>query len=242
MPEVRKRLPQEKSRESSSRRRESARCRRSGNVFLRKRAGVLIRRRESARCRNTQETSSPGTEQESSSESESASEPETQEPSSESGGTSESETQKPQWPQGHYLVRITDAAVKIPEGGRIYDGTDRIDITFHTQIDLIPEEKDGAGGEGEDSGPDEEVPGYQVSCSAHLEGADAGEQKVVCSFSLQTSHPEHVELDEATTHPDLKVKVRKAVLSVAIPDGTKRYGDPADLKHIRLRHDQDKSK
>ena len=73
--------------------------------------------------------------QESSSESESASESETQESSSEGGESPESETQKPQWPQGQYLVRITDAAVKLPDDGRIYDGTDRIEIIFHTQID-----------------------------------------------------------------------------------------------------------
>ncbi len=183
------------------------------------------------------ESASESETQESSSESESASESETQESSSENESESESETQKPQWPQGHYLVRITDAAVKLPDGGRIYDGTDRIDITFHTQIDRIPEEKNGTGGEGEDGAPEEEVPGYQVSCSARLEGADAGERKVVCSFSLQTSQPDHVKLDEATTHPDLKVKVEKAVLRVTIPNGTKRYGDPADLRHIRLRGD-----
>ncbi len=175
--------------------------------------------------------------QESSSESESASESETQESSSEGGESPESETQKPQWPQGQYLVRITDAAVKLPDDGRIYDGTDRIEIIFRTQIDRIREEKESADGGEEDSAPDEEVPSYQVSCSAHLEGADAGEQKVMCSFSLQTSYPEHVKLDEATIHPDLKVIVQKAVLRVTIPDGTKRYGDPADLKHIRFRED-----
>lgn len=149
-------------------------------------------------------------------------------------------TEKPPWPQGHYLVRITDAAVKVPEGGRVYDGTDRIDITFHTQITRIPEETGGEDlkdGKKQKTAADEEIPEYTVAYSAHLESADAGERKVVCGFSLQTSYPDHVKLDESTTSPDLRVQVKKAVLSVQLPDGTKRYGDPADMEHIRFEGD-----
>ena len=171
------------------------------------------------------ETASESETPDTSSGSEKESETGTQEPSSESGETPDSDAPQPEWPQGHYLVRITDAAVKLPEGGRIYDGTDRINVTFHTKIDREPQEKDE---------PEEEIPEYQVTCTSHLQGADAGEQKVVCAFTLQTSWPEHVKLDTTTIHPDLKVNVKKATLRVAISNGTKRYGDPADLKHIRL--------
>lgn len=170
----------------------------------------------------------PSSEGKTSSEQETSSEPET---------SSESGTEKPPWPQGHYLVRILNAAVLVPEGGRVYDGTDRIDITFDTQIIRTLENtggKDDSDEQTQENPPDEEIPEYHVIYNARLESADAGERKVVCSFSLQTSCPEHVKLDEATTHPDLSVTVKKAVLSVSLSDGTKRYGDPADVEHIHF--------
>ena len=33
-----------------------------------------------------------------------------------------------------YTVHIKNAAVRIPEGGRIYDGTDQIELTYETEI------------------------------------------------------------------------------------------------------------
>ena len=153
------------------------------------------------------------------------------EPSTEPG------TEKPQWPQGRYMVRIRDAAVRVPEGGRVYDGTDRIEVTFQTQIDRIPEStggKDDSDEQKQGETEEEETPEYHVACNARLESADAGERKVICSFVLQTSFPDHVKLDETTTDPDLRVTVKKAVLRVHLPDGTKRYGDPADPEHIHL--------
>lgn len=153
------------------------------------------------------------------------------------GPSSEPGTEKPPWPQGRYVVRIRDAAVRIPEGGRVYDGTDRIEVAFQTQIERIPESaggKDDTDEQEQEETSEEEIPEYHVACSAHLESPDAGERKVVCSFVLQTSYPDHVKLDETTTSPDLRVTVKKAVLRVHLPDGTKQYGDPADLEHIRL--------
>ena len=160
--------------------------------------------------------------------------------SPEPGGEPSTESEKPKWPQGYYVVRVTDIAAVIPDGGRIYDGTDRIELTFQTQISQIPKQtggKDSSDEQNEEDAQEEKVPEYHVAYSAHLESADAGERKVVCSFSLQTSVPEHVTLDEATIHPDLKVTVKKAVLSVNISDGTKRYGDSADLENIQFERD-----
>ena len=164
------------------------------------------------------------------------------EPSSENpqepGDEPSSESEKPKWPQGHYLVRVTDIAAVIPEGGRIYDGTDRIELTFQTQISRIPEltgGKDDTNGQEEESAPEEKIPEYHVEYSAHLESADAGERKVVYSFRLQTSFPEHVTMEAA--HPELTVTVKKAVLSIDISDGTKTYGDSADIENIRFDRD-----
>ena len=200
--------------------------------------------RESTSESESSSESELSSERESSSESEGSSGSESQmESESSSGSESQSEsekpaqpeTQKPEWPKGHYKVSITDVRVCLPEGGRVYDGTDRIEITFQTQIRMLPEETKDAG---EDSAKgavwNEKIPEYHVSGSAHLDSPDAGERKVLCSFSLQTDWPDHVILDEATTAPDLSVTVKKALLNVQISDGRKRYGEPADLKHIRM--------
>lgn len=191
----------------------------------------------------TASRSEPSSEAETGSRNETSSEAETvsqSESASETESSSQSEsspeTEKPERPH-HYLVRILNAAAVLPEGGRVYDGTDKIDLTFQTSIHQIPEEtggKDGMDEQEEESASEEKTPEYHVVCSARLESADAGERKVVCSFTLQTPSPEYVKLDETTTHPDLKVTVRKALLSVRIADGTKLYGDPADLEHIHF--------
>ena len=184
------------------------------------------------------------------------------------------ETQEQDGPRKHYVVSIHDAAVRIPEGGRIYDGTDRIAITFRTEIKALPEEtkaekeagneaendtkqsdtkedketKEGKKGGTEESAAgkgksqaagekpekEEKPPEYTVACDARLDSADAGERKVLCSFRLFTEWPDHVRLDLATASPDLRVTVQKAPLHISIADGTKRYGEPADLKHIRM--------
>lgn len=150
---------------------------------------------------------------------------------------SESETEEAKWPRGLYLVRIYDVAVRIPEGGRVYDGTDRIDIEYKSQIVRAADSADGTGEEDKAAWKDEEVPQYQVEGSAHLDRPDAGERRVVCSFSLRTDYPENVTLDEASVSPDLSVTVQKAVLSVRIPDGEKMYGDPADIEHVHFEGD-----
>ena len=178
------------------------------------------------------------------------------EPSTESGKIQESETERPKWPRRDYLVSIQDVAVSLPDGGRVYDGTDRIEITFRTMIRPLPGETGAAdralskpseggsagGAASEHDRPDspdqeENVPAYTVAGSAHLDSPDAGKRKVVCSFLLYTESPDHVRLDEKTTSPDLWVNVKKAPLRIRIPDGTKRYGDPADLEHIRMEED-----
>ena len=179
----------------------------------------------------------PGSEPSSENSSEPGSEP-SSENSSEPHSEPSSESEKPTWPQGYYVVRVTDIAAVIPEGGRVYDGTDRIDLTFQAQISRIPEQtkrKGDKNGQEEENAPEEKIPEYHVEYSAHLESADAGERKVVYCFTLQTSCPEHVTMEAA--HPDLTVTVKKAVLSIDISNGTKRYGDAADIGHIRFERD-----
>ena len=123
-------------------------------------------------------------------------------------------------PEGMWTVRVTDVRADLPEEGRYYDGTDRIRVLFHTSAS---------------SGTKEDPPAYRVLCDARLDSPDAGERKVIGSFLLQTPWPEHVKLDASTTEPDITVTVKKAVLQIRISDGTKRYGDPADLDHIEFR-------
>ncbi len=181
-----------------------------------------------------------GSESHSEAQSESASGLQSEMPSqSEALSETESETGKSNWPQGQYLVQITDAAVSIPPEGRFYDGTDRIEITYKTQIVRVwPSEEGGDGDEQskveQAQSAAEEIPEYHVTHTAHLESTDSGERRVICSFCLQTPHPEHVKLDETTANPDLRVNVQKAVLSVKVSDGVKHYGDAADMEHIEL--------
>ncbi len=182
-------------------------------------------------------------ESEGGSESESESESE-----KESESESESESENPR-PSGQYLVSIKDCAVCLPEGGRVYDGTDRIEVTFNTELtrvrtpDITEQKADKASESAADipgdqpSLPEEKEPEYHVTCSARLAGPDAGIQKVLCSFSLETPYPENVKLDESASSVQLDAEVRKAVLSVTIADGKKTYGEPADIKHIRFDKD-----
>ena len=114
-------------------------------------------------------------------------------------------------------MQVTDVHADLPEEGRYYDGTDRIRVRFRTSAY---------------SKTREDPPAYRVLCDARLDSPDAGERKVICSFTLQTPWPEHVGMDPSVTEPDITVNVQRAVLEVRVADGTKRYGDPADMEHI----------
>ena len=135
-------------------------------------------------------------------------------------GTEGSETEAVgREPEGDYTVIVQDIHADLPEEGRVYDGTDQITLAYTVQTAGTPAEGD-------------DIPAYTLNCEARLDGCDAGERKVLYSFSLQTPYPEHVRLKEDQEYPPITVEVKKAVLSVRIADGTKKYMDPADLEHI----------
>lgn len=135
-------------------------------------------------------------------------------------GTEGSETEAVgREPEGDYTVIVQDIHADLPEEGRVYDGTNQITLAYTVQTAGTPAEGD-------------DIPAYTLNCEARLDGCDAGERKVLYSFSLQTPYPEHVRLKEDQEYPPITVEVKKAVLSVRIADGTKKYMDPADLEHI----------
>lgn len=141
---------------------------------------------------------------------------------SDAADSKETETVETEEPEGFYTVRIEEIRPDLPPEGRIYDGTDQIRLAYTETV---------SRSDGEGTGKEEQVPGYTVICESHLDGCDVGERKVIYAFSLQTPWPEHVKL-EVQDCPDLTVSVQKAVLSVRIRDGVRKYMDPADPEHI----------
>ena len=141
----------------------------------------------------------------------------------ESSGTSE--MSEPTEPEGFYEVSVDEIRPDLPAEGRMYDGTDRIGLQYVSKIRRT------------DSGKKEDPPGYGILCRAHLDGCDVGERQIIYSFELQTRWPDHVKLKAGQVYPELTVEVKKAVLHVTIPDGTKAYMDPPDLEHIRFSAD-----
>ena len=128
-------------------------------------------------------------------------------------------------PEGYYVVTLKDIHPDLPPEGRRYDGTDRISLQYTSQITR------------EDDGEEEEIPAYKVVCDARLDGCDVGDRQVICSFALKTAYPDHIKLDTGQEYPSLSVEIKKAILRVAIPDGTKAYMDPPDTEHISLSGD-----
>ena len=125
-------------------------------------------------------------------------------------------------PEGYYTVMLDDIRPDVPAEGRPYDGTDRISLKYSVKIRR------------EDSGAQEEAPPCKVICSARLDGCDVGRRQVIYSFALRTPYPDHIKLETGREYPELSVEVKKAVLHVKIPDGTKAYMDPPDPEHISL--------
>ena len=156
-----------------------------------------------------------------------------------------------------YTVHIKNAAVRIPEGGRIYDGTDQIELTYETEItqkefplsgtssarkNRSVSEKDAAEFSPEalqravhrEGEADPALPQIRVLCSAALDSPDAGKRKVKAVFRIETDEPERVMLDKKSLPENLTAEVLPRVLTVAISDGVKIYSEPADADHIRL--------
>ena len=125
-------------------------------------------------------------------------------------------------PEGYYTVILDDIRPDVPAEGRPYDGTDRISLKYSVKIRR------------EDSGAQKRLPPIRSSAAPGLTDCDAGRRQVIYSFALRTPYPDHIKLERDREYPKLAVEVKKAVLRVRIPDGTKAYMDPPDLEHISL--------
>lgn len=118
----------------------------------------------------------------------------------------------------NWKLVVDEIGPDLPEGGRVYDGTDqiRLKVCWHLEADQA-------------DGPlqDEKRPGVQVTCQARLDSPHAGLRRILYSLQLQTDQPDHVRLAEETGLPKLEVLVQRRPLSVQIPDGVKIYGAEA---------------
>ena len=173
------------------------------------------------------------------------------------GDLPQTETQEDLLFVTEYTVRVKNAAVLIPEGGRIYDGTERVDLTFETEIsreeiplkgDLAERKPGSLSGKSAASLSEEAlkralhrageadpaVPYIRVLSEASLDSPDAGERKVKAVFRIETDEPERVVLDRASLPEKLTVEVLPKTLSLSVSDGVKTFSDPADADHIRL--------
>ena len=150
-----------------------------------------------------------------------------------------------------YTVHIKNAAVRIPEGGRIYDGTDQIELTYETEItqkefplsgtssarkNRSVSEKDAAEFSPEalqravhrEGEADPALPQIRVLCSAALDSPDAGKRKVKAVFRIETDEPERVMLDKKSLPENLTAEVLPRVLTVAISDGGPVCPEPVE--------------
>lgn len=153
--------------------------------------------------------SEPETETES--ESENASELETE--SETVAPETESEEETEQMPQVIYIESIR---VKVPEGGRVYDGTKRIDLDYEIRLPQdAPEELRKA-----------------IVCEASLESGDAGMQGVSYRFLLPGELQEQYVLEVEPALLEAEVKPRP--LAVKLPDGWKIYGSKAAISQVHL--------
>ena len=131
-------------------------------------------------------------------------------------------------PEGYYTVILKAIRPDLPDGGRVYDGTDEIRLAYETEIRR----------EGTENGivetEEEDVPEYTIRCDARLDSPDTGERKVIYTLFLDTPRPDRIKLSEEQEYPEIRVEVRKAVLSVKIADGMKAYMDPAEPEYIEF--------
>ncbi len=135
--------------------------------------------------------------------------------------TEESETEAP-W-QGK-TVRVFHIEVKLPEQGRIYDGTDQIELSYETE------------------GMEEES-GWKLRYQARLMGTDVGEWPVQYEFWLENVNPADTGSQQENSAAACQLQVEQQplsavilprTLSVEIPDGWKAYGKTAEMKNIHL--------
>ena len=111
------------------------------------------------------------------------------------------------------IIRIFHIAAKLPKEGRIYDGTDQIELSYEVE-GLTPES------------------GLELQCQARLAGTDVGEWPVEYQFRLEGKNSGQYELQ--IEQQTLSVAVLPRTLSVILPNGWKEYGKPAEMKNIHL--------
>lgn len=140
-------------------------------------------------------------------------------------GTNIPETEAPLMETSWYIV-LSDITPVIPEGGRVYDGTDRISVDFQWRLIARTSGSPSAGKE------DQTPPQVTVTCIARLASPHAGTQAVLYDFAYQTDDPAHVFMAADNPHPELTVDVLKRILTVEIPDGRKIFAAEADMDHI----------
>lgn len=114
--------------------------------------------------------------------------------------------------------------VKLPEQGRIYDGTDQIELNYEVE-GLEPEA------------------GWRLQYRAWLEGTDVGEWPVQYEFWLEKESSadfgDGAENGEEmyqllVEDQSLTAAILPKTLSVTLPDGWKEYGKTAEMKNIHL--------
>ena len=143
----------------------------------------------------------PGSEAQSEPESETENETE-----NESESESESETESETAFTARTRITVKDIHVDTGSLSREYDGTDRVKLLYSVSPGEIQEEN---------------RPVPEVVCSAHLAGTDAGEQKVIYSFSLSGEQADLYELQVEET--ELTVQILPRQLTVTLPDGWLLY-------------------
>ncbi|MDO5345273.1 MAG: Ig-like domain-containing protein, partial [Lachnospiraceae bacterium] len=111
------------------------------------------------------------------------------------------------------ILRVKNIRVKEPEGGRIYDGTDQIELLFDVE---------GAA----------ENAAELVAYEARLNGTDAGVRQVIYRFWLPEEEKDRYRLEAETAL--LQVNILPKTLEVQIPDGWRTYGSTVSAEEIHL--------
>lgn len=113
------------------------------------------------------------------------------------------------------VVLIRNIRVKVPEGGRVYDGTDQIELTYEY-------ESEGAKGDARE----------WIAYEARLNGTDVGIRDVIYRFRLSDAAPENCKLD--VEQVSLQAEIIPKTLEVRIPDGRRTYGSAVEAEQIQL--------
>lgn len=142
------------------------------------------------------------------------------EPESETEIESESETETE---TVTYEIYIRHIAAVVPPEGRVYDGTDQIELHYEIEWpDVLKEE-------------DRRLLQSKIECKASLDCCDTGERKVNYTFHFPEDPKdvsEHLEWHVEET--EITVNILPRVLKVHIPDGWKLYGRQGGMEEVHL--------